>query len=470
MSVCYHELIDLLIIRISQEVYRDLTLSDPSAGESGLSFCGVASNRYQVITSIENASEVMRLKRKRDSDVKERKSTKTVEALARTASRQNASVNLVSTLIPKSVPSSRSSKNVGDIAPIQQIGASAKLNERGIKKLPHSKVTTDVFMPPQATSTRSRCSEVSNDFHPNWMVITGVPDSVCGADISEFLNGLKIKEIFGYYHCDKSSCGSAALSNVMDIYVQFESKSGVDAAMLRNGENITAEAHLDVHKTLTGTIGSSRRRLSFAACLDRVSRAEASWAKALSVNLEFSVSHCMNVLESLRAAFPRSLISSSPLDSLKKWSAILPKYKFLTPDEIYSHTDHNKKASQSSRVYRYDYHVTDGLYIDTLNIAGGVGLIGLSELSRYDSEGEDSRIPRYQDECSLTLGPSNAIYYEVAKAILEKLSIVISTALLSSYSTSLVVKSDGFSSVESVLDLANRMSNMYQNILMELKM
>jgi hypothetical protein len=424
-----------------------------------------------VITSIENASEVMRLKRKRDSDVKERKSIKTVEALPRTVSRQDTSITLVSTLIPKSVPSSRSSKNVGDFAPMQSIGASAKLIGKEIKKNPHSKATTDVYMPPQATSTRSRCSEVSNDFHPNWMVISEVPGTVCGADINEFLNGLKIKKIFGYYYFDTSSSGSgsAVLSNVMDIYVQFESKTGVDAAMLRNGENITAEAHVDAHKAGTGTAGISRRRLSFAACLDRVSRAEASWAKALSVNLEFSVSHCMTVLESLRAAFPPSLISSTPLDSLKKWSAVLPKYKFLAPDEIYSHTDHNKKGSQSTRVYRYDYHITDGLYIDTLNIAGGVGLLGLTEFSQYDSEGEVSRIPKYQDECSLTQGPSNTIHYETAKAILENLSMVISTALLSSYTTSHVVKSDGISSVESVLDLANRMSNMYQNIIMELK-
>ena len=155
---------------------------------------------------------------------------------------------------------------------------------------------------------------------------------------------------------------------------------------------------------------------------------------------------------------------------MKKWSAILPKYRFLTPDEIYNHTDHNKKASQSSRVYRYDYHTTDGLYIDTLNIAGAVGLIGHSEASRYDSEEEDSRIPRYQDECSLTQGPSNTVHYKAVKIILERLSIVLSTALLSSYTTSYAVKSDGFSGLDSVLDLANRMSNMYQNILTEVKM
>ena len=449
-------------------MYRGLTHSDATVGESGLSFCGVAENRFQVITSIENASEDMRLKRKRDSDIKERKSTKTVETLPRAVSRQNTSVNLVPTLIPKSVPPSRSSRNVRDIAPIQSIGASVQLNERGVKKIPHCKLTTDVYVPPQVTSTRSRCSEVTNDFHPNWMVISDVPDSVCGADVSEFLNGLKIKEIFGYYHCDSSSSGSRVRSSVMDVYVQFESKSGVDAAMLRNGENITAEAHIDSQKS--GTRGGSRRRLSFAACLDRVSRGEASWAKALSVNLEFSASNCMTVLECLRVAFPPSLISSTPLESMKKWSAILPKYKFLTPDEIYNHTDHNKKASQSSRVYRYDYHTTDGLYIDTLNIAGAVGLIGHSEASRHDSEEEDSRIPRYQDECSLTQGPSNTVHYKAVKIILEKLSIVLSTALLSSYTTSPAVKSDGFSGLDSVLDLANRMSNMYQNILTEVKM
>lgn len=449
-------------------MYRDLPHSDAAVGESSLSFCGVATNRYQVITSIENASEVIRLKRQRDSDVKERVSTKTAESLQRAVSRQNTSVNLISSSVPKSVPPSKSSKNVRDIAPIQHIGGNLKQSEKGTKKLPSSKVTTDVYLPPQATSTRSRCSKLSDDFHPNWMVISEVPDSVCGADISEFLNGLKIKEIFGYYHYDASSSGSQVPSNMMDIYVQFESKSGVDAAMLRNGENITAEAPMDSQRTCT--IGSSRRRVSFAACLDRVSRAEASWAKALSVNLEYSVSHCMTVLESFRSSFPPSLMSLTPLDSLKKWSAIMPKYKFLTPDEIYNHTDHNKKSSQSSRVFRYDYHTTDGLYIDTLNIVGGVGLTGLSELSRYDSEGdEDSKFPRYQDECSLTQGPSNTTHYMVAKGILEKLSTVLSTALLSSYTTSPVAKSDGFSGVNSVLDLANRMSNMYQNILSELK-
>ena len=447
-------------------MYRNFPDSDAVVGESGLGFCGVAANRYQVITSIENASEVMRLKRKRESDVKESKSTKTVDTLIRTVSRQNTSVNKASTVISKLVPSSSSSRNVRDFIPTQPIGATIKSNEKGNKKLTNCKLTADVFMPPQVSSIRSRSSIVSNDFHPNWMVITEVPDSVCGEDVSDFLNGLKIKEIFGYYHYDTSS-EPPVPSTVMDIYVQFESKSGVDAAMLRNGENITAEAHIDPKKA--GITGGGRRRLSIAACLDRVSRSEASWAKALSINLEFSFLDCMTVLETLRTAFPSSLISLTPADSMKKWSAILPKYKFLTPDEIYNHTDHNKKASQSSRLYRYDYNITDGLYTDSINISGGIGLLGLPKLSKCDSTVENTRPSRYQDECSLTHGSSNAIHYEDARDILEKLAVVLSATLLSTYSTSPVVKCDGFSAVDTVLDLAHRMSNMYQNILTELE-
>lgn len=294
-----------------------------------------------------------------------------------------------------------------------------------------------------------------------WMVISGLPDFVSGADIKNFLNGLKVSEIYGYYYHNSSS-SSAAASGTLDAYVAFETKSGVSAALLRDGENLFIDCHKDnkIASNPSACSRISREKTAFAAHLHRVTSFEASWAKALSVRLENSSPACSANLVSVRSAFLPSLLCSSPAESIKRWLSVVPLDELPLPEEICSYAMHQKKFTGRNKSYRYDYKDSGGLRLDIHQMSGGVSFSGLLGFSCDGAATEDFVAPLLNSGNAIHgAAELNELSVEVSH-ILDDLGSTMCGALLSRSDTT----TERSSHSDCVLDIAHRMSCMYQFI------
>ena len=443
-------------------------------GINDLNFCGVAERRYHVIASIGAASEDLRFKRKRESEMKDNKSKESILSIPRVASKSSISpltAPPTSTIALTTKSNSFPVLRKASIVAVPNIGVSVpsvvpkiKVIETSSKKKPISRTSTSLPLPNQTMKNITNRSTISSNFQTNWMVISNLPKTVCGSDVKNFLNGLKIQNIYGYYHYGSDD---NVINNLMDVYIHFDSKIGVEAAMLRNGENILSEMNVIEHKSiriLNNTPYIPRNRIKYVTSLNRVKISELPWVLALCMKLKDSQHDCYYHHQKIRATFPVLLLNISPSMADKKWSSSVPSWKCPTSDEICSYTDHQKKVSSSTfQLYKYNYHEDSGLYLDVQLMCDGVGSTGLSgylsnqqEILNETELNESDILPIYGVRSIIP------IYNEI-NTIISELSLVLSQELISSYSV-LSTTEINYSNDNSVLDLAHRMLSVYQSI------
>lgn len=328
----------------------------------------------------------------------------------------------------------------------------------------------------------------------HWLVIINLPNTVSKLVIKNFLSGLKIIEMYGYYHID--NVDKTERKQPTDVYVQFESQAGLEAAMLRNGELIKVERKSVIDTTTLNDSSTKELPLmdSFVTSLNRVSVLEATWAKALCVRLESHSNNCLQNISRLRSLFPLSLLSISPSKAAEKWLPFAPLGSYLLPNEIFSFSDYQKKNNATS-VSRYDYSESRGLYRDIHQMGGDISYAGLSGFGGSPSLGRPlsnnlSSADHFQGDketdfrnCYVEdhllkdskINLRNHYIYGMQEFCnplqeishnLNELSSILSDTLIMSYSTdiSTINDSTNYSENELVLDLAHRMSHMYQNI------
>ena len=464
----------------------DATDDQKLLNSNNLNFVGIATSRYHVLTSIETASEDLRVKRRRESDAKDSKSTKNVELVSEVSSR-NTSEKLFVRPTPTSILDTIPGRKVASFAATASISAlnSSKKADDNPKKKPRQKVLPPAVPVPPIPSKRVS-SRTSGTFkaHAHWMVIADLPDTVCGANIREFLEGFTITEIYGYYHYEYDSNRAQIPNKLIDVYVYFKKKSGLKAAMLRDGESLRVEIEKSdadqqgikgknqknskVDDTNDEKRNSSARKwVNVVASLHHISATEASWAKALSVKLENTLQHCRSHLEKIRSAFPSSLLCVSPLSSDKKWSNAVCSFKPPTQEEICSYSDYQKKIMMTSQIHKYNYHDDGDFYLDVHSMCGGVGY---NAMSGYGNDLRASGVElTSSEELSAIFGVTEIIpILNESKLILDHLSRVTSSELIRSYSSSHCSECS-VTSNNCVLDLAHRMTSMFLTIHNKLK-
>lgn len=366
---------------------------------------------------------------------------------------------------------------------------------------------------PQIVNVRNAISSCvqNNDFEPSWMIITDLPHTTSANDMREFFNGLKIQEIYGYYnHIDKkysnnNDNNSKNLSSVqylsqeeekvytctLEVYVQFESPSGVDAGMLRNGENIIILAELQ-NKKKDIKANKSGVKNCIAASLSRISKVKASWAKAICIKLDNQAGICMKKIDIIQNLFSSLLLSISPSIAIKKWEFYVPSNIYPSANEICSYLDYEKKSNNKLQVSRYDSHIDRGFYIDVHKMNGGISYTGMSGISFNNSDNIMKKNSFYKKNDIYSYSLTNINYmkginvnndsqnhcsndndkvsddnaYQEITSILNELSIIMSETLLESYSMLQYTEKDLIDKAinDSILDLIHRMSSMYQFI------
>ena len=431
----------------------------------------MAARRYHVIASIDVSSQDLRLKRKRESDIKDRKVAKTTLITANGLSRNSITKLIDHSPRPTSASTSISPSNSNTspvmmkapidsgIMTLSKVTPQIKGVQISNKKKSTSKLLVSLPPPTQVSkNVINRSTISSSSIQTNWMIISNLPRTVCGADVKSFLNGLKIQNIYGFYHYGSDD---NMINGFMDVYIHFDSKAGVEAAMLRNGESIIAEMNVLEHKSILAANNSlyvPRKRVQFVTSLDRVNMSESSWARALCIKLKDSPQDCYYGHQKIRAVFPLSLLIVSPSVADRKWSTALPLWKCPTYDEICSFSDHQKKLISGSLGNRYDYHDYKGLYLDVHTMSDGLGSTGLAgfplEYQEILCKRESMPIYGTQDVIPLF----NDVNYLICE-----LSDVISQEIISSYSTSPYTQISDSNNL-SILDLAHRMLSIYQNL------
>lgn len=439
-----------------QEVYCNRSsLSDRGLSDENphhLGFLGAALSRYQAITSSATAGENLRRKRKQDDDLCERKSTKTVSIASIELPSKIASLGAPLTIASASY--SRTKKPTKNSTNLQQSSyteGDGSLHKNGNEK---PAVSSSGVSTASSTARSQRASSLNQQ--NQWMLISGLPDSVSGGDIRDFLNGLKVCEIYGYYHYKSST---ADVDGTLDAYVLFESRSGVSAALLRDGEDLRIDYRRDELRTCKASSlnNSNKEKIAVAASLHRITFSEASWAKALSVRLENSFSACSANLIAVRSAFPPSLLCTSPSDSTKKWHTVAPLNEFLLPEEVCSYAVHEKKSTGGNKSYRYDYKDSGGLRLDIHQMSGGISFCGLIGFSSNAPTVEKIAVPSLSYTGTIHGAIELSQQEQDVSHILDELGGTISEALLG-LSDETLERSD------CVLDFAHRMSCMYQFI------
>jgi hypothetical protein len=353
-----------------------------------------------------------------------------------------------------------------EICPIEKAG------KKAVRKLP-VETSAPISALPNSSTTSKSCPD-SGDFKLNWAVIARLPCTVCRDDVCEFLNGLKIRSVHAYYYREVFSSDLVLPSNSMDIYVQFESEVGINAALLRQGEHFHAtvsadyiEAGLDsakLHK-------KNMKRKAVSADLRRVTSSEAVWAKSLSLKLDGSFSKCQANLSLVKISFPHYLFSMNPLDSLMKWGSLTQGKIFLLENELHDLLDQpQKKSVSSSSTFRgANYSEINGLHLDKYQAFCSAGFTGMSCISPVANHYSNSVTDQDDLNSSSELNLSRNKAVQEATQILEDLSVVSSNALLSSYSTNAIKDTTDLREPQTILELANRMSKVYQYILSNFK-
>ena len=399
--------------------------------------------------------------------MKDRKGAKTILITANELSRnsitqlaaRSSGPTLVSTSKSNAFPLLMKAPIDTGIIPLSKVTPQMKGVEISNKRKTTFKALTSLSPPIQISKNLTNRSTISSSsIQTNWMIISNLPRTVCGADVRGFLNGLKIQNIYGYYHYESDD---NVINGFMDVYIHFDSKAGVEAAMLRNGENIIAEMNVIEHKSILALHTSPyvpRKRVQFMTSLDRVNMSESSWARALCIKLKDSPQDCYYGHQKVRALFPLSLLIVSPSVADKKWSAAVPSWKCPTYDEICSFSDHQKKLTSGSQVNRYDYNVYKGLYLDVHAMDDGIGSTGLAGFALDYQEicCKRESLPIYGTQDIIPL--FNEINYLICE-----LSDVLSQEIVSTYSTSPYSPISDSNNL-SILDLAHRMLSIYQNL------
>lgn len=353
-----------------------------------------------------------------------------------------------------------------EICPIEKAGKKVD------RRLP-AEITAPISALPSSSTTFKKCPD-SGDFKLNWGVIARLPCTVCRDDVSEFLIGLKIRSVYAYYYSEVFSSDLVLQSNLMDIYVQFESEVGINAALLRQGEHFHATVSADSIETALDSAKihkKSMKRKPASADLRRVTSAEAFWAKSLSLKLDASFSKCQANLSLVKISFPHYLFSTNPLDCLRKWGRFTQGSIFIPSDELHDLLDlPQKKSVSSSTTFRgASYSEINGLHLDKYQAFCSAGFTGISCISPIASHKFDTIIAQDDMNSNLELNLSLNKAIQEATQILEDLSVVSSNALLSSYSTNAIKDTTDLREPQTILELAHRMSKVYLYILSNIK-
>ena len=427
-----------------------------------LNFCGDARRRYHVITSIAAASEELRLKKKKDSELKDRNAARTVGSISKESSRNPIAFQRATFLTPTSrptiIPKETAARGISAVKSevIQIRGVDININnKKKFNTVTSVPAPTVVHATPKHLPTPIK-SEVKGNFQSRWMAVKYLPDTICGADIIDFLTGIKISEIYCHY-------GGTEL---MDVYILFESKAGVDAAMLRNGENISSEITLESDNIPGNKL--RRKRIQISASLHRVTPSEASWAKALCMRLQITRKDSIKYFELINNSVPQSLLKISPSIADKKWSKVVTNIIIPSYDEICSYGEHQKKLTATSQIHRYDYHDGAGLYPDIHGIHDNFSFCHVSLDTPHSVDIEGINTPLSEESLPIHGVQSVAPRLAEITVILDELSSVLAGELISSYTT-LPCTEKFIGNFNPVLDLIHRMSNMYQCIHTKLK-
>ena len=458
--------VQFLILSFSQEIYRRIVNNDNNCshkqGRSGLTFCGVAANRYQVITSIEAASEDLRQKRKREFSIREKNATKSVDTAPKRFTKKTNLLDLkpVFTI----TPAAQSTSTRAETCPVTKTG------KKFISTLPAELSAPFSVLTHEVPSLKS-CSD-SGDYQLHWAIIAKLPCTVCRDDVCEFLIGLKLRSVYAYYYSEVFSSYAILPSNLMDVYVQFDTEVGINAALLRRGESFHATVSADYieagidnarpHKknTRIKIVGADLRRVTFS---------EALWAEGLSLKLDGSFSKCQANLNLVKLSFPHYLFSTNPMDSLKKWDTVSQSSKCHAIDELNDLLKAPQVKSLSSSASRGTNYEINGLHLDKYQSYCSAGFTGMSCVSHIADYRCDptTTLENFNTDVEL-VHVRNAAEQEAAQ-ILKDLSVVLSDALLSSYSTIELKDAIVLRDTQLILDLAHRMSKVYLQILGTLK-
>lgn len=454
-------------------------------------------HRCHVLSSIGTAGEELRLKRKKESDIRDLNASKSVEIISKVNAKKRCPAI---TLNPHpTITTDVCTTNVAGV----RLPIATNLNNsitvppvyNTVKKRQEMKAVGSGALPHQTKSLTSRCFKHFGKLDSHWLVMIDLPDTVSKSVIKGFLSGLKISEMYGCYH----HCIYESEEKLMtDVYVQFESQAGVEAAMLRNGELIKLEKKMVMNKTAEAVLVAKELPVMdyFVTSLNRVSILEATWAKALCIRLESNSNNCTENMIRLRSIFPLSLLSMSPSAAAEKWLQFVPLGSYLLPNEIFSYSDNQKKNTVTTAVCRYDYSESRGLYRDIHQMGGDISYAGISGFgASFNTEQSSSKDPSSSNNSladsrnhSVRDHPLNDGYIDLRKHHihgiqelcdplkeisynLSELSCILSDTLIKSYSTDIYSINDSISYVENelVLDLAHRMSHMYQNLYKTIK-
>lgn len=353
-----------------------------------------------------------------------------------------------------------------EICPIEKAG------KKVVRKLP-VETSAPISAFPKISTTLKSCPD-SGDFKLNWAVIARLPCTVCRDDVCEFLNGLKIRSVYAYYYSEVFSSDLVLPSNLMDIYVQFESEVGINAALLRQGEHFHATVSADYIEAGLDTAKLHKKNMKrkvVSANLRRVTSSEAIWAKSLSLKLDGSFSKCQANLSLVKISLPHYLFSTNPLESLKKWGSLTRGSMFLPVDELHDLLDQPQKKSVSScSTFRgANYSEINGLHLDKHQAFCSAGFTGMSCISPIASHNFDLVTAQDDLNSSLELNLNRNKAVQEATQILEDLSVVSSNALLSSYSTNAIKDTRDLREPQTILELVHRMSKVYLYILSNFK-
>ena len=459
--------VQFLILSFSQEIYRRIVNNDNNCshkqGRSGLTFCGVAANRYQVITSIEAASEDLRQKRKREFSIREKNATKSVDTAPKRFTKKTNLLDLKPVFTITPAAQSKTSTRA-ETCPVTKTG------KKFISTLPAELSAPFSVLTHEVPSLKS-CSD-SGDYQLHWAIIAKLPCTVCRDDVCEFLIGLKLRSVYAYYYSEVFSSYAILPSNLMDVYVQFDTEVGINAALLRRGESFHATVSADYieagidnarpHKknTRIKIVGADLRRVTFS---------EALWAEGLSLKLDGSFSKCQANLNLVKLSFPHYLFSTNPMDSLKKWDTVSQSSKCHAIDELNDLLKAPQVKSLSSSASRGTNYEINGLHLDKYQSYCSAGFTGMSCVSHIADYRCDptTTLENFNTDVEL-VHVRNAAEQEAAQ-ILKDLSVVLSDALLSSYSTIELKDAIVLRDTQLILDLAHRMSKVYLQILGTLK-
>ena len=315
------------------------------------------------------------------------------------------------------------------------------------------------------------CSD-SGDYQLHWAIIAKLPCTVCRDDVCEFLNSLKLKSVYGYYYSEVFSSVSILPSNLMDVYVQFESEVGINAALLRRGESFHATVSADYTEVGLDNPRPHKKNTRIKiveADLRRVTFSEALWAECLSLKLDGSFSKCQANLNLVKVSFPHYLFSTNPMDSLKKWGTVTQSSKFHTINEFSDFLKAPQKKSLSSSALRGTNYEINGLHLDKYQSYCSAGFTGMSCVSHIADYRCDLTTSPENFNADVVLDHGRSAAEQEATQILNDLSVVLSDALLSSYSTIEVKDAIVLRDTHLILDLANRMSKVYLYIIGTLK-